>query len=86
VPSRRTKRRGLLPGTEIAFANDIQVRSVFRSIRNWIRGTITGERVARFRKIRMDDANVHHDAIVSDAISVCIAKLARYGLCSWTRP
>jgi hypothetical protein len=53
----------LLPGTEIAFAKEIRVRSVFRSIRNWIRGTRTGARLARFRKIRMDQANVHHDAL-----------------------
>ena len=53
----------LLPGTEIAFEDNIQVKGVFRSIRRWIRGTRTDERVARFRKMHPDQANVHHDAL-----------------------
>ena len=53
----------LLPGTEIAFANEIQVKGAFISIRNWIRKTRVGERLARFRKIRMDEVNVHNDAL-----------------------
>ena len=53
----------LLPGTEIAFTNEIRVEGVFRWIRNWIRGTSVGERVARFRKVRMDEVHVHHDAL-----------------------
>ena len=53
----------LLPGTEIAFMNEIRVEGVFRWIRNRIRGTRQGERVARFRKVRMDEVHVHHDAL-----------------------
>ena len=53
----------LLPGTEVAFANEIRVEGVFRSIRNWVRGTRVGERVARFRKVRMNKVHVHHDAL-----------------------
>jgi hypothetical protein len=53
----------LLPGTEIAFANEIRVEGVFRWIRNWLRGTRVGERMARFRKVRMDEVHVHHDAL-----------------------
>ena len=53
----------LLPGTELAFTNEIRVEGVFRWIRNWVRGTRKGERVARFRKVRMDELHVHHDAL-----------------------
>ena len=53
----------LLPGTEIAFDHEIRVKGLFRSIRRWIRGTRVGERLACFRKIRMDEVNVHHDAL-----------------------
>ena len=53
----------LLPGTEIAFDHEIRLKGLFRSIRRWIRGKETGERVARFRKMHPDQANVHHDAL-----------------------
>jgi hypothetical protein len=53
----------LLPGTEIAFANEIRIEGIFRWIRNWIRGTNVGERLACFRKVRMDEVHVHHDAL-----------------------
>ena len=53
----------LLPGTEIAFDHEIRVKGLFRSIRRWIRGKETGERVARFRKVQPDQPAVHHDAL-----------------------
>jgi hypothetical protein len=53
----------LLSGTEVAFANEIRVEGVLRSIGNWIRGTRVDERVARFRKVHMNKVHVHHDAL-----------------------
>jgi hypothetical protein len=48
----------LLPGTEIAFENNIvEYRHAFYPNRK------LGERVSRFIHINMDQPNVHHDAI-----------------------
>ena len=49
----------LLPGTELAFENDVECEPTFgflpiRRIR---------ERVARFRQVDMDQPHVHHDAL-----------------------
>jgi hypothetical protein len=49
----------LLPGTEVAFDDDVQyyrARSFFGKAR-------VGHNVARFRQINMADPNVHHDAL-----------------------
>ena len=53
----------LLPGTEIAFDDEIKVKGLFRSIRRWIRGKETSQREARFRKVHPDQPAVHHDAL-----------------------
>jgi hypothetical protein len=49
----------LLPGTELAFENEVQcdVGSFFRSRRQ------LGHRVAKFRQINKGQPNVHHDAL-----------------------
>jgi hypothetical protein len=49
----------LLPGTEIAFEEEVECesRSVFRSKLR------LGHKVARFRQVNMDEPNVHHDAL-----------------------
>jgi hypothetical protein len=49
----------LLPGTELAFENEVQcdVGSVFHSRRQ------LGHRVAKFRQINKGQSNVHHDAL-----------------------
>jgi len=49
----------LLPGTELAFASDVQFDRAF-SLFGRARA---GYKVARFRQINMDDPNVHHDAL-----------------------
>jgi len=49
----------LLPGTEIAFDNDVQFD---RAISMFGRARVC-HRVARFRQINMDDPHVHHDAL-----------------------
>jgi len=49
----------LLPGTELAFDNDVQFDRAFSMFG---RARIA-HRVARFRQINMDDPHVHHDAL-----------------------
>jgi hypothetical protein len=49
----------LLPGTEVAFEDDVQydrARSFFGKAR-------VHHKVARFRQVNMDDPHVHHDAL-----------------------
>jgi hypothetical protein len=49
----------LLPGTEIAFEDDVQYDRAFSLF-----GKARVEhRVARFRQVNMDDPHVHHDAL-----------------------
>ena len=49
----------LLPGTEIAFEDDVQYDRAFSLF-----GKARIEhRVARFRQVNMDDPHVHHDAL-----------------------
>jgi hypothetical protein len=49
----------VLPGTELAFANNVQYERAF-SLFGRAR---VPHKVARFRQINMDDPNVHHDAL-----------------------
>jgi hypothetical protein len=49
----------LLPGTEVAFDNEVQFDRAFSMF-----GKARIEhRVARFRQVNMDDPHVHHDAL-----------------------
>jgi hypothetical protein len=49
----------LLPGTELAFENDVHYDRAF-SLFGKAR---VGHKVARFRQVNMEDPNVHHDAL-----------------------
>jgi hypothetical protein len=49
----------LLPGTELAFEDDVQYDRAF-SLFGKAR---VEQRVARFRQVNMDDLHVHHDAL-----------------------
>lgn len=49
----------LLPGTEIAFDNDVQYHRAFSLFGR----AHLMQRVARFRQVNMDDPHVHHDAL-----------------------
>jgi hypothetical protein len=49
----------LLPGTEVAFDNDVQFGRSFGVFGK----THISHRVARFRQINMEDPHVHHDAL-----------------------
>lgn len=54
----------LMPGTEIAFEQDVQrhyalLQTLFFKKSRWS----TGQKLGRFRQINMDKPNTHHDAI-----------------------
>ena len=51
----------LLPGTEVAFEKQIEFERGFAT--TWMRGKLTGDKVARFRQVNTDKPNVHHDAL-----------------------
>jgi hypothetical protein len=53
----------LLPGTEVAFENEIEFEGGLGFFLNWKRAKRIGERVARFRQVNMDRPHVHHDAL-----------------------
>ena len=46
----------LLPGTELAFENEVQYDRTFGRAR-------VDQRVAKFQQVEMDNPNVHHDAL-----------------------
>ena len=47
----------ILPGTEIAFEQEVEYRHALLPNQN------IAERLARFRKVNMEQASVHHDAL-----------------------
>jgi len=49
----------LLPGTELAFENDVQHH---RTLKLFGKARVN-HRVARFRQVNMNDPHVHHDAL-----------------------
>ncbi len=49
----------LLPGTEIAFDDDVEFQPAFRLLRP----RTAGQRLARFRQIDTNQLTVHHDAL-----------------------
>jgi hypothetical protein len=53
----------LLPGTEIAFQNDIEFEGGLGYLKVWKHEKRVGERLARFRMVNKDKPDVHHDAI-----------------------
>jgi hypothetical protein len=53
----------LMPGTELAFEQDVEVDHIFRRILPRFGFGKTGQRVARFRQVNMDRPDTHHDAL-----------------------
>src|SRR5262249_9660698 len=49
----------LLPGTEVAFENEVECEHALGFIRSWR----LGEKVARFRQVKKEQPHVHHDAL-----------------------
>jgi hypothetical protein len=50
----------LLPGTEIAFEREVECQHIFKIFRSQ---KLIGEKVARFRQIKTEELNAHHDAL-----------------------
>jgi hypothetical protein len=50
----------LLPGTEVAFEREVECEHIFKVFRSQ---KLIGEKVARFRQVKMEEPNVHHDAL-----------------------
>jgi hypothetical protein len=53
----------LLPGTEIAFDNEVNWDHVFGQLLPNSRFGKTGQKVARFRQVNLDHPHTHHDAL-----------------------
>ena len=53
----------LLPGTELAFEQEVEYEHVFRRILPRFGFGKTGERVARFRQLYLERPDTHHDAL-----------------------
>jgi hypothetical protein len=54
----------LLPGTELALEREVECDHVFGHLFPSLRfGKLEGEKVARFRQVKMEQPSVHHDAL-----------------------
>jgi hypothetical protein len=50
----------LLPGTEVAFEREVECEHFLKIFRSQ---KVIGKKVARFRQIKMEELNAHHDAL-----------------------
>jgi hypothetical protein len=50
----------LLPGTEVAFEREVECEHFLKIFRSQ---KLIGKKVARFRQIKMEEPNAHHDAL-----------------------
>ena len=50
----------LLPGTEVAFEREVECEHIFKVFRG---RKLIGKKVARFRQIKLEEPNAHHDAL-----------------------
>jgi len=53
----------LLPGTEVAFEKEVECGRALGFFPNLTPGKKLGEKVARFRQVKKEQPNVHHDAL-----------------------
>ena len=53
----------LLPGTEVAFEDDVEVEAGLELLLSWKRRKAINAKVARFRQIDVNVPHVHHDAL-----------------------
>jgi hypothetical protein len=68
----------LLPGTEIAFEQDIECEAALGILPS----RRVGQRLARFRQINMDQPCVHHDALEFPDGKVVLLTRLRAGQCA----
>jgi hypothetical protein len=68
----------LLPGTEVAFDNDVEVEAGLGLLLSWKRHKAIDAKVARFRQIDMNKPYVHHDALeFPDGQCVLVTRLMK---------
>ena len=66
----------LLPGTEVAFENEIEFEGGYGIFRHWRRERKPGGTVARFRQVDVGKPHVHNDALeFSDGKIVLLTRL-----------
>lgn len=53
----------LLPGTEVAFEEDVEYQRGPGLFPSWLGGKRIGAKVARFRRVNANKPNAHHDAL-----------------------
>jgi len=53
----------LLPGTEVAFENEVEFEHHLGFLTKWARSKKIKQKVARFGQVNKDKTNVHHDAL-----------------------
>jgi hypothetical protein len=53
----------LLPGTEVAFEQDIEYDRGIGLVPHWISGKKLGAKVAQFRQVNQNKIKAHHDAL-----------------------
>jgi hypothetical protein len=68
----------LMPGTEVAFENDVQYDRAFSLFGK----ASVPHRVARFRQINVDDPHVHHDALEFPGGQVVLVTRLTPGQCA----
>jgi hypothetical protein len=67
----------LLPGTEVAFEDDVELEGGIGFFRSWSRDKAIGAKAARFRQTHVDKPYVHHDALeFADGKIVPVTRLA----------
>ena len=66
----------LLPGTELAFENDVRYN------RNWLSTRSTGFRVARFCKIEPRPPSLHRDALSFPDGTIALVNMLSEGQCA----
>jgi hypothetical protein len=69
----------LLPGTEVAFENEVECEHTLSFISNWMPGKKPGEKVARFRQVNKEQPHVHHDALEFPSGQIVLLTCLRQG-------
>jgi hypothetical protein len=65
----------LLPGTEVAFENEVECEHTL----SWMPGKKLGEKVARFRQVNKEQPHVHHDALEFPSGQIVLLTCLRQG-------
>jgi hypothetical protein len=69
----------LLPGTEIAFENDVECDHAFARVVSGFGFGKIGEKVARFRRVNEEQRDAHHDALEFPSGKIVLVTRLREG-------